>query len=244
MKKTIFLLLISATFLSLTAQRSPISIQKAELYEDNNTPEVPNINGFTALDLYHDNLDNTVWVSPEKQCVTMKLNPETSQDGKYSLHLKWDKIEGGCKWIGMGFGWNAWEPKELSLVENDAAIQFYVRSLKDTLKSLPWAIALEDYSGVQAYTGFSTDYLESSIYPSKWTKVTIPISRFPIEAYDLDLSLVKQFMIQFDAQGQVLVDNFTIIPLEKKPIEVLVSPKSTGMNEQVEDIIILILQIC
>lgn len=237
MKKTIFLFLISATFLSLTAQRSPISLQKAELYEDNNTPEVPNINGFTALDLFHDDLDNSVWVSPEKQCVTMKLNAETSQDGKYSLHIKWDKIEGGCKWIGMGFGWNAWEPKELSLVENDAAIQFYVRSLKDTLKSLPWAIALEDYSGVQAYTGFSTDYLESSIYPSKWTKVTIPITRFPIEAYDLDLSLVKQFMIQFDAQGEVLVDNFTIVALPKEPIDVLISPKSTGMNEQVEQIL-------
>ncbi len=234
MQKTIFFISLLSFFLSLTAQQKGISFQEKGLYDIDNQAESPNINGFTALDLFHEDVDNSVWVSPEKQCVTMTLSSETAQDGKYSLLLKWDKIEGGCKWIGMGFGWNAWEPKELSLIADKAAIQFFVRSRKDTLKSLPWAIALEDYAGVQAYTGFSTDYLASAIYPSKWTKVTIPISRFPVESYDLDLTLIKQFMIQFDAQGEVFVDNFTLVSLSEEGIMPL---KSTGMNENTEVIL-------
>lgn len=227
--KLIIFLLLFAQLGNIFAQKSVISLQKANLYEDNSQKETANINGFTALDLFHEDIDNSVWVSPEKQCIKMELYKELAQDGKYSIHLTWDKSVEGCKWIGMGFGWNAWEPKELSLVSEIGAIQFYVRSFKDTLKSLPWAIALEDYSGVQAYTGFSKDYLESPITADKWTRVQIPIKRFPIEAFDLDLTLIKQFIIQLDGEGEVLVDNFSIVALPQEPvIEVI---KETGMTE-------------
>ena len=230
--KLIIFLLLFAQLGNIFAQKSIISFQKANLYEDNSQKEVPNINGFTALDLFHEDIDNSVWVSPEKQCIKMELYKELAQDGKHSLHLTWDKSVEGCKWLGIGFGWNAWEPKELSLVSEIGAIQFYVRSFKDTLKSLPWAIALEDYSGVQAYTGFSKDYLESPITANKWTKVLIPIKRFPIEAFDLDLTLIKQFIIQLDGEGEVLVDNFSIVALPQEPViqDVLIINQS-GMIE-------------
>ena len=104
MQKTLFIIYLLSFFLSLTAQQKGISFQEKGLYDIDNQAESPNINGFTALDLFHEDVDNSVWVSPEKQCVTMTLSSETAQDGKYSLLLKWDKIEGGCKWIGMGFG--------------------------------------------------------------------------------------------------------------------------------------------
>ncbi|MFN0201210.1 MAG: glycoside hydrolase family 3 N-terminal domain-containing protein [Bacteroidia bacterium] len=236
--KKIILPLFFVIFANTFAQNRIISFQKANLYEDDSQQEVPSLNGFTALDLFHDDIDNSIWVSPEKQCVTMEVYKELSHDGKVSLHLTWDKPNGGCKWIGMGFGWNAWEPKELSLVAEFGAIQFYVRSFKDTLKSLPWAIALEDYSGVQAYTGFSPAYLESPITSDKWTRVNIPIKRFPIKAFDLDLTLIKQFIIQFDGEGEVLIDNFSIVgvpPIQEPTIQVIEINKASGMIESPQE---------
>lgn len=197
MKKYSFFICIQScwAFSGVMAQKSKVSFQNQGLYEANTSTEMPNINGFYALDLFHEDIDNSVWISPEKQCVNMTLTKAYAQDGEHAIMVKWNKDEGGCKWIGMGFGWNNWEPKELSLVGNQGAIQFFARSLKDTLKTLPWALALEDYSGVQAYTGFSPRFLANPITPNAWTKVTIPISSFPIESYDLDLSLIKQFIM-------------------------------------------------
>lgn len=215
MKYSKFLLLaclFACIFIQGYAQGGFISFQKVGLY-DKAEKEIPNINGFTALDLFHDELDKTVWVSPEKACVSMNLSDAQAQDGKYALHLTWDKAAGGCKWIGMGFGWDAWSPKELSLVSQTAAIRFFARSPKDTLYNLPWALALEDYSGVQAYTGFSKDFLATPITAHQWTAVTIPIRRFPSQKFDLDLASIKQFIIQLDGEGEIWVDNFTIVEL-------------------------------
>lgn len=244
MKIRILLLpfLLAVLLQSITAQNKFISFQKPGLYEQQNTVNFPDINGFTALDLFHEDLDNSIWVSPEKQCITMQLSSDFAQDGKQSLLLKWDKITGGCKWIGMGFGWNAWEPKELSLVYDRAAIQFFVKSKKDTIRSLPWAIALEDYSGVQAYTGFSREFLEGPVTPDQWTKVSIPLTRFPAESYDLDLTLIKQFIIQFEAEGEIYADNFSIVELPGvEEIEVIkakdepMKAKSIDLNPESEN---------
>ena len=42
---------------------------------------------------------------------------------KNSLHLKTD-MDQNCEWIGMGIGWDGWQPKDLSNIVDKAPIEF------------------------------------------------------------------------------------------------------------------------
>lgn len=188
--------------------------KEIELYEFTDTLDDANIDGFYALKLFTETLSNEIWFTTDKKCIEVNLDKLNFSSGKSALSIKWDKISGGCNWIGMGFGWNAWQGKDISTVVNKAAIQCYVKSKGDTLKSLPLALALEDYSGVQAYTGFSPSFIQGGKITSSWTKVIIPFSSFPFVKTDLDISNIKQFIIQFEAAGDLFFDDITIIPFE------------------------------
>lgn len=184
------------------------------LYEIVDTLEEANIEGFYALNLFNDNLSNEIWYTPDKKCIEAEVDKTNKYKGNSSLKVKWDKPSGGCTWIGMGFGWNAWQGKDIGALVGKAAIQMYVRSKGDTLKGLPLALALEDYSNVQAYTGFSPAFIEGGKITSNWTKITIPLNAFPIVSNDLDVSNIKQFIIQFDGDGELYFDEITIVRFE------------------------------
>ena len=188
--------------------------KKTDLYDINDSIDEPNIEGFYALNIFNETISNEIWFTTNKNCINVNIEKENAFKGKTSLHIKWDKISGGCNWIGMGFGWNDWQGKDLTSITGKAAIQLYVKTKGDTLKSLPLALALEDYSGVQAYTGFSPSFIEGGKITSNWTKVTIPFSVFPIVQTDLDISKIKQFIIQFEADGDLIFDEITVVPFE------------------------------
>lgn len=187
--------------------------KKNNLYDISGGPDAPNIDGVYALNLFNDNMSNEVW-HDDKKCVNIKLEDSITFKGNGSLHIKWDKDGGGCSWVGMGFGWNAWVGKDLSTIVYKSAIQMYVRTKGDTVKGLPLAIALEDYSGVQTWTGFSSSFILGGKITSSWTKIIIPFNTFPMVRDGFDDSNVKQFMIQFFGDGDIYVDEVTIVPFE------------------------------
>jgi hypothetical protein len=87
-----------------------------------------------------------------------------------------------------------------------------IRSQTDTLKSLPLALALEDYTGSQCFIGFSAKYLNGKrIMPGSWTAVAIPLSDFPFERFQTQSDMIKQFIIQFEADGDVYIDNIKLV---------------------------------
>ena len=188
--------------------------KQSELYEIEDTLDEPNIDGFYALNLFSDALSKEIWFTENKKCIDASVDNINKYKGNNGLHIKWDKISGGCNWIGMGIGWNGWQGKDISGLIGKAAIQFFARTKGDTLKGLPLALALEDYSGVQAYTGFSPSFIEGGKITANWTKITIPFNVFPIVPSDLDVFNIKQFIMQFEADGDLLIDEITIVPFE------------------------------
>lgn len=198
---------------SLCACKSLVSIKPKELYDQQEPVAANEINGFKATAIFYDDYDKSVWQSPEKQCVLLTTEKSNVYSGKYSLHVKWDKIEGGCKWIGIGFGWNNWMAKDILDITKIAAIQMQVKSVKGSFKNFPVAFALEDYSGVQAYYGFREELAAGVFNDSTWTSVTIPLSKFDFEAKKFDAERVKQFIIQLEGDGNIYLDNIKFIKL-------------------------------
>ncbi len=210
MKYSFVILLASLLFSSCDI----IKMQDKGLYDYKSAKkEKANINGFADLIVFDGAMDKSVWVSPETHCVTMKKEIVNKKVSKSAMHLKWDKVSGGCKWIGIGFGWNNWLGKDMTEVVNEAAIVLYVKAAEGNFSNLPVAFALEDYSGTQAYLGFNKKMVASDFTTDKWTPVIIPLKDFPFKAQDFDASNVKQFMIQLEGDGNIYLDDIKIIRL-------------------------------
>jgi hypothetical protein len=200
-----------------TPQHSIVNMQSKALYDVSNEAEnVNSINGFKATTIFADNYDNTIWVSKENNCVQLQLESEQTYTGKHALHLKWDKPNGGCKWIGIGFGWNNWLAKDISDIVNDAHIEMYVKAVNDSLSNLPVAFAIEDYTGVQSYYGFTKALVTGAFTNTQWRKVSIPLSYFPFIKNDADLAKIKQFIIQLEGDGDIYLDEIKIVANEAK----------------------------
>ena len=189
-----------------------LRMKKQLLYDEPAVDAVPQIGGFSALNLFDESMGSEVWFSKEKACVSLSKSEHLPKTGKYCLHAQWDKIAGGCKWIGMGIGWDNWQPKDLSAILDSAAIQIMLRSETDTLKTLPLALALEDYTGAQCFIGFSPRFLMGNkILPGGWTAAIIPLYEFPFERFNANPAMIKQFIIQFEADGNVYMDDIRLI---------------------------------
>lgn len=191
-------------------QLKPMALYDQMPMEDTNA-----ILGFKAVAIYANTFDNTVWSSPEKQCVSLSKENKIVYEGTEALHVKWDKITGGCNWIGIGFGWNNWQAKDITEIVEVASIQMKFRSVQGSFKNFPVAFALEDYTGVQTYYGFNASLASGVFTDNAWTTVTIPLSKFPFKAKDADVSKVKQLIIQLEADGDIYLDAIKIVRNEK-----------------------------
>ncbi len=211
MKKTVLLLLLCAKMSFAMAQKTGfVQVKAQNLYDEATMQSTDDINGFTELVVFGDDLDGSVWASPEKQCMTLQKEAVQTYSGKGALHIKWDKVTGGCDWIGFGFGWNNWQPKDMMDV-TDAAIQMQVKAVKGSFSNLPVAFAFEDYAGVQSYFGFNKTLVAGNFTDTEWRTVTIPLRNFPFERNDADLSKIKQFMVQLEGDGDIYLDDIRIV---------------------------------
>ena len=213
MIKNIYIaLFLMAGLFQLSSCSSFVSVQNKNLYDIKEDIDIDAINGFKAVYIFKDDFDKSVWVSPESQCVTMKSEYKEVFADKKSLHVKWDKVGGGCKWIGIGFGWNNWMAKDMLDVTDIAAVQFQVKSVKGSFSNLPVAFAFEDYSGVQTFYGYNKTLNVGKFNDKTWTTVTIPLSKFDFNKDNFDIEKVKQFIIQLEGDGDIYLDNIKIVP--------------------------------
>jgi hypothetical protein len=210
----IYLLLIPIFIWGCSGTGTPVvQVQKKNLYDVIPETNPQEINGFREITIFSDSYDNTIWVSPEKQCVTLKRVNEVFCEGQAALHVRWDKVTGGCKWIGIGFGWNNWLPKDMSDILNVAAVTMRVKSVKGTFSNFPVAFAFEDYTGVQSYYGFTPKLASGLFTDTTWTRVTIPLALFPFQSNEADPGKMKQFIIQLEGDGDIYLDDIRLIRL-------------------------------
>jgi hypothetical protein len=199
--------------------------KKQGLYDEDKRKTKRSIRDFTALDLYTDGISDEIWKTNDNACIAMKQGFEHPKNGSSYLTLQWDKVAGGCSWIGMGIGWDGWTGKNLSAIYDTAAIQLYVRSTSVNIYNLPLALGIEDHSNQQVWIGFSAGFIENGVITKEWTKITIPLQLFNFEDEKFDGSNVKQLIIQFEASGNIEVDAIEIVPYAGKLRNELVATK-------------------
>ena len=189
-----------------------LEFKKVGLYDE----EVPGkftIRGFSQMDIYTDELSDDFWSAKNTTC----LNAHQGKDELDSyLQLKWNKDQDGCDWVGMGFGWDSWAAKDIAYIQDTIAIELQVRSTGKSFTNLPWAFGIEDYAGRQAWLGYSKSFLTGQEITQQWTKVQLPFSLFPCEENQLDLTSVKQLIIQFFGEGAIEVNSIKIVPFSSK----------------------------
>lgn len=211
MRKQLFHSMLFSGILLLGACKPLVHVQQRALYDVASTNSLNEINGFNALQIFQDDYDNSVWVSPEKQCIQLERVNTPMYAGQGALHVKWNKITGGCTWLGTGFGWNNWLPKDMLDITQSTAVQLQIKSAKGSFSNLPVAFAFEDYQGTQIFAGFEKNMAKSMFTDTAWTSVTIPLTKFRFDRTDFNAEQVKQFIIQWEADGDIYLDDIKLI---------------------------------
>ena len=189
-----------------------LRFKKVGLY-DENLADKPSIKGFTQLEIFTDVITDEVWTVKNATCIG--IQPETDPKDAF-LKLNWNKDQDGCDWVGMGFGWDMWSAKDMAYIKDTIAIELEVRSTGKPFTNLPWAFGFEDYANRQAWLGYNTAFLMAKEITNEWTKVQIPFSLFPFEENEVDLTSVKQLIIQFFSEGKVEINSIKIVPFTGK----------------------------
>ncbi len=208
---------------------SCVTVKELALYENEViVEETKDVNGFQLTEIFNDDITSEIWFTPSPACLAVTSERKEVYSGTGAMKFTWNKQAGGCPWLGLGIGWANWSGKDLGSIENSAAITFKVKTQEGSMKGLPWAMALEDYAGTQAWIGVTSGYVEGGIVDTSWRTVTIPLVDFQFEGWNLDGGTVKQMLIQFESNGTVFVDEFKIIPFKPKEPNTLVVTKSYG----------------
>jgi len=177
-----------------------------------------NINGFASLTVLEGPAGDAFWTAGTAACLKAKLTPQNT------YLVQWNKPGGGCPWVGLGVGWDQWSGKNLGPILNLAAIELVVRLPQgQPVRSFPWAFGLEDYSGRQAWMGMSADRLLNGPVGPDYRAIRLPLTAFNWREMKTDPSNIKQFLLQFEADGVVEIHSIRIVRLAD-PFDAPVAP--------------------
>lgn len=208
MRKSIRLIaIIGAVFSAFTGC---VTVKQNQLY----IPVFnPNDTAFySSSEIYSGYITSEAWATEAEKCISVKATAEAAYKGNLGLNIKWNKTQEGCPWLGIGFGWDNWTGKDLSKIQNNGAIQFWVRMVEGERAMLPWAIGLEDFSGASAWLGMSGNALMAERVTTEWSRVVLPLSEFNWDEQECNVSNIKQVIFQLEADGEVYMDEVKIVP--------------------------------
>ena len=129
---------------------------------------------------------------------------------KNSIHLKTIKNP-ACEWIGMGIGWDGWQGKDMSEIMTNSAIEFLVRVDGEPITRLPVVFILEDYSENQCYATANYLGIDGGKIDRSWTKVVVPLQSFSYLKDKINLTNIKQLLLQCYDATDVYLDNIKIV---------------------------------
>ncbi len=223
--------------LSLMVLSGCVRMKTASLFEmPSDDAQISDINGFTALSVFNDQVTSELWFTVSPQAIQVKSEAKELHSGSGAISIDWNKQADPSTWLGMGIGWDNWTGKDISSIQQSAALSFWVKMKKGQSTGLPWAIGFEDFNGAQAWTGVTAGFIKGGTIGSQWTQVIIPLSAFPFEGYDVDVTNIKQLIVQFESSGKVWVDDIRFIPYKSTErqtfaVKSLSAPKIDGQIE-------------
>jgi len=209
-------------FLFLTAVlifASCVEFKKMNLYDGEEVvpkPPKPDRIGLVVEPEIYDEDATDVWGLEKVVCKEASLS-DIAYSGKESIKMSWNRGEEGCKWAGIGIGWDGYAGKDLSQIMDYVAIQMYVRTQEGRSFGLPIVLTLEDYSGGMGFAYTSNKYFERSAIDEEWQKVVVPLNSFEIEKENLDPTNIKQLQIELQQSGSVYLDDIRLVFYEEQP---------------------------
>lgn len=204
-KKTYQLMLVLTLFFL-----SCVTLQENKLYIENDDGRESVF--FTSSEIFADYLTSESWSTDKKECIQVESTPAATYKGAAGIHVTWDKTAQGCGWLGIGFGWDNWTGKNLEPIKYTGAIEFYAKMVEGERAVLPWAIALEDYDGAQAWLGLNPKTIKAEKVGTEWTRVELPIAEFDWADQQADITNIKQILFQLEADGDVYMDEIRVVP--------------------------------
>lgn len=156
-----------------------------------------------------------VWGLEKDVCQEASVS-DVAYSGKESLKITWNRDAKGCKWSGIGIGWDNWAGKDLSLIMSSVAIQMYVRTQKGKAFGLPFVLTLIDYSDGMGFLYTTNKYFERASLDEEWQKVVVPLKDFEIQEENLDPSNIKQLQIELQQSGSVYLDDISLVFYEEQ----------------------------
>ena len=176
------------------------------------------INGFASLTVLQGPAGDAFWTAGTAACLKAKLTAQNT------YLINWNKPGGGCPWVGLGVGWDQWSGKNLGPIVEVAAVELVVRVPEgQPVRSFPWAFGLEDYSGRQAWMGMSADRILNGPVGPEYRAIRLPLTAFNWREMKTDPSNIKQFLLQFEADGVVEIHSIRIVRLTD-PFDAPVAP--------------------
>jgi hypothetical protein len=189
-------------------KQDKVQFKKVNLY-DGPVKEQYNIRGFSQLVLFDENLVD-YWSAENKSCLSYKIIPDNSEVS--ILQVQWNADQSECDWVGMGFGWDGWKGKDMGYVRDTLALELVVRASEGTVSNIPWAFAFEDYAGSQAWLGYKSAFLQSETITTEWSRVVVPVELFPFDQYGVNVTNIKQLIIQVFASGVLEIASIKLVP--------------------------------
>jgi hypothetical protein len=192
---------------------SCVSLKNMGLY-DQVESNITNTNGLNLAlpHVFQDQMSSEVWFTKANACLQVSSESNQIFAGSGAMKITWNKQAGDCPWLGLGIGWGNWTGKDLSAVENMAALSFRVKADQGEFSGLPWALGMEDFSGAQAWLGLTGKYVKGGKVTTDWNEFVIPLADFLFENWNMDGSSVKQLIFQFESSGTVYIDEIEIVP--------------------------------
>jgi hypothetical protein len=167
---------------------------------------------YSSISKSSEKLEDTIKVDVKYDLPVVKVKDKKGVE-KNSLHIKTDKPP-TCEWIGMGIGWDGWQGKDLSAIISNAAIEFMARVDGDPIYNIPIVFILEDYSANQCYATAGYLGIEGGEVTKKWTRVIVPLPTFSYQTNNIDLTNIKQLLLQCYDKVDIYIDDMKIIPHE------------------------------
>lgn len=158
-----------------------------------------------------------VWGLEKDVCQDVSITNEVAYSGKESIKMTWNREAKGCKWAGIGIGWDGWAGKDLTPIMDYVAIQFYVRTQKGKSFGLPFVLTLIDYSKGMGFSYTTNKYFERIAIDEEWQKVVVPLNSFEMEKENLDPSNIQQLQIELQQSGSFYLDDISLVFYEEKP---------------------------